>query len=208
MIGLKDCYGRKHTKLYINLVNVWNIVCSLQLKGFEKSSASCLAVLNISDLKQTWTAAKKTSTGSHDSLSPHNLHNPDVVAVSSSILAVSREREFVCQFCPFKTHNFESKSLLLPIALTSDHRDNFGFVAVPFSEKKLTTFSEARRAKFPKFPQFKPGWSSGSSGSPQSFQNISRWSGRLGRLVVSIWSSRSPQRQGTRGRQRCLWVRQ
>ena len=79
------------------------------------------------------------------------------MAVSSSILAVSREREFVCQFCPFKTHNFESKSLLLPIALTSDHRDNFGFVAVPFSEKKLTTFSEARRAKFPKFPQFKPG---------------------------------------------------
>ena len=27
-------------------------------------------------------------------------------------------------------------------------------------------------------------------------------------MVVSIWSSRSPQRQETRGRQRCLWVRQ
>ena len=50
-------------------------------------------------------------------------------------------------------------------------------------------------------------WSSGSSRSPQSFQNISRRSGRLGRLVVSMWSSRSPQRQETRGRQRCLWVR-
>ena len=118
MIGLKDCYGRKHTKLHINLLNVCNIVCSLQLKGFEKSSASCLVYLHISDLKQTWTAAKKTSTGSHDSLSAHNLHNPDVVAVSSSILAVSREREFVCQFYPFKTHSFESKSLLLPIVLT------------------------------------------------------------------------------------------
>ena len=51
-------------------------------------------------------------------------------------------------------------------------------------------------------------WSSGSSRSPQSFQNISRRSGRLGRLVVSIWSSRSPQRQETRGRQSCLLVRQ
>ena len=37
---------------------------------------------------------------------------------------------------------------------------------------------------------------------------ISRRSGRLRRLVVSIWSSRSPQRQEPRGRQRCLWVRQ
>ena len=71
------------------------------------------------------------------------------MAVSSSILAVSREREFVCRIYPFKTHNFESKSLLLPIVLTSDHIDNFRFVVLPPSEKKFITFSEARRAKFP-----------------------------------------------------------
>ena len=113
----------------------------------------------ISNLKQTWTAAKKTSTGSHDGLSQHDLHNhtcstPDVAAVSSSILAVSREREFVCQLYPFRTHSFESKSLLLPIVLTSDHTDNFCFVVLPSSEKKFTTFSEARRAKFPPWPNF------------------------------------------------------
>ena len=45
-------------------------------------------------------------------------------------------------------HNFESKSLLLPIVLTSDHIDNFRFVVLPSSEKKFITFSEARRAKF------------------------------------------------------------
>ena len=70
------------------------------------------------------------------------------MAVSSCILGVSREREFVCQIYPFKTHNFVSKSLLLPIVLTSDHIDNFRFVVLPSSEKKFITYSEARRAKF------------------------------------------------------------
>ena len=37
----------------------------------------------ISDLKETWTAAKKTSTGSHDSRSQHNLHNDLAVHVTS-----------------------------------------------------------------------------------------------------------------------------
>ena len=68
--------------------------------------------------------------------------------MSSCILGVSRGREFVCQIYPFKTQNFESKSLLLPIVLTSDHIDNFRFVVLPSSEKKFITFSEARRAKF------------------------------------------------------------
>ena len=50
-------------------------------------------------------------------------------------------------------------------------------------------------------------WSSGSYRSPQPFHKISRRSGRLGQLVVSMWSSRSNQSQDT-GCQRCLWVRQ
>ena len=37
----------------------------------------------------------------------------------------------------------------MSIALTLDHRDDFRFVLLPSCEKKLTTFSEARRAKFP-----------------------------------------------------------
>ena len=78
----------------------------------------------------------------------------DVAAVSSSILAVSREREFICKLYSFKTHSFANKSLLLPIVLTSDHMDNFRFVVLPSSEKKFTTFSEARRAKFPPWPIF------------------------------------------------------
>ena len=40
-------------------------------------------------------------------------------------------------------------------------------------------------------------WSSGSYRSPQPFHKISRRSGRLGRLVVSMWSSRSNQSQDT-----------
>ena len=78
----------------------------------------------------------------------------DVAVVSSSILAVSREREFICKLYSFKTHSFANKSLLLPIVLTSDHMDNFRFVVLPSSEKKFTTFSEARRAKFPPWPIF------------------------------------------------------
>ena len=62
-------------------------------------------------------------------------------------------RTWVCQFYPFRTHSFESKSLLLPIVLTSDHIDNFCFVVLPSSEKKFTTFSEARRAKFLPWPK-------------------------------------------------------
>ena len=53
-----------------------------------------------------------------------------------------------------RTHSFESKSLLLPIVLTSDHINNFCFVVLPFSEKKFTRFSEARRAKFLPWPNF------------------------------------------------------
>ena len=40
----------------------------------RSSSSHSTSMLKVS-LKQTWTAAKKTSTGSHDSLSQHNLHN-------------------------------------------------------------------------------------------------------------------------------------
>ena len=41
----------------------------------------------------------------------------------------------------------------MSIALTLDHRDDFRFVLLPSCEKKLTTFSEARRAKFPPWPK-------------------------------------------------------
>ena len=51
-------------------------------------------------------------------------------------------------------------------------------------------------------------WSSGSSRSSQSFPKISRRLGRLRRLLISIWSSRSLQILKTRGRQPCSWVRQ
>ena len=60
-----------------------------------------------------------------------------------------REREFVCQIYPFKTHNFESISLPLPMVLTSDHIKNFCFVVFPSGEDKFITFSEAQRAKYP-----------------------------------------------------------
>ena len=72
---------------------------------------------------------------------------------SSSILVVSREREFVCCFYPFKPHSFEGESLLMSIALTLDDRDDFRFALLPSCEKNLTTFSEARRAKFPPWPK-------------------------------------------------------
>ena len=78
----------------------------------------------------------------------------DVAVVSSSILAVPRERQIIGKLYSFKTHSFANKSLLLPIVLTSDHMDNFRFVVLPSSEKKFTTFSEARRAKFPPWPIF------------------------------------------------------
>ena len=52
-------------------------------------------------------------------------------------------------FYPFKPHSFEGESLLMSIALTLDHTDDFRFVLLPSREKKLTAFSEARRAKFP-----------------------------------------------------------
>ena len=63
-------------------------------------------------------------------------------------------RTWVCLvFYPFKPHSFEGESLLMSIALTLDHRDDFRFVLLPSCEKKLTTFSEARRAKFPPWPK-------------------------------------------------------
>ena len=63
-------------------------------------------------------------------------------------------RKWVCLvFYPFKPHSFEGESLLMSIALTLDHRDDFRFVLLPSCEKKLTTFSEARRAKFPPWPK-------------------------------------------------------
>ena len=43
---------------------------------------------------------------------------------------------------------------------------------------------------------------------PVASLKISRPPGRLGRLLISIRSSRSLQRLNTRGRQRCSWVRQ
>ena len=60
-----------------------------------------------------------------------------------------REREFVCQIYPFKTHNFQSISLPLPMVLTSDHINNFCFDVFPSGEEKFITFSEAQRAKYP-----------------------------------------------------------
>ena len=66
---------------------------------------------------------------------------------------VSRESKFVCQFYAFKTHSFERKSLLLPKVLISDHIEKFRSVVLPFSENKLTTFCESRRAKFPPWPK-------------------------------------------------------
>ena len=56
-------------------------------------------------------------------------------------------------FYPFNQHSFEGESLLMSIALTLDHRDDFRFVLLPSCEKKLTTFSEARREKFPPWPK-------------------------------------------------------
>ena len=56
-------------------------------------------------------------------------------------------------FYPFKPHSLEGESLLMSIAVTLDHRDDFGFVLLPSCEKKLTTVSEARRAKFPPWPK-------------------------------------------------------
>ena len=65
---------------------------------------------------------------------------------------VSRTLVFLV-FYPFKPHSFEGGSLLMSIALTLDHRDDFRFVLLPSCEKKLTTFSEARRARFPPWPK-------------------------------------------------------
>ena len=45
-------------------------------------ASSDLKVPN-SDIKQTWTAAKKTSTGSHGRFSQHNLHNHLAVHLTS-----------------------------------------------------------------------------------------------------------------------------
>ena len=55
----------------------------------------------------------------------------------------------------------------MSIALTLDHRDDFRFVLLPSCEKKLTTFSEARRAKFPPWPKM------GKLIKTQSFQGSS-----------------------------------
>ena len=44
---------------------------------------------------------------------------------------------FVFFFYPFKPHSFEGESLLMSIALTSDHRDDFRFVLLPSCEKKI-----------------------------------------------------------------------
>ena len=41
----------------------------------------------------------------------------------------------------------------MSIALTLDHRDDFRLALLPSCEKNLTTFSEARRAKFPPWPK-------------------------------------------------------
>ena len=71
---------------------------------------------------------------------------------SSSILVVSREREFVWFFI-LSNHIVSKESLLMSIALTLDHGDDFRFVLLPSCEKKLTTFSEARRARFPPWPK-------------------------------------------------------
>ena len=73
--------------------------------------------------------------------------------MSSSILAVSREREFVCQLYRLQ-HIVSKANLCCYLTLTSDHINNFCFVVLPSSEKKFTRFSEARRAKFLPLPNF------------------------------------------------------